>query len=58
MKAATEQPIGSIPAVRRSSLALDNLRAFVILLVLSFYSVLAYLQSLPASSYPFDSPPF
>jgi hypothetical protein len=42
----------------RSSLALDNLRAFVILLVLSFHSVLAYLQFLPAAPFPFDSPPY
>ncbi len=42
----------------RSSLALDNLRAFVILLVLSFHSVLAYLQFLPATPFPFDSPPY
>jgi len=42
----------------RSSLALGNLRAFVILLVLSFHSVLAYLQFLPAASFPFDSPPY
>jgi glucans biosynthesis protein C len=41
----------------RSSLALDNLRAVVILLVLSFHSVLAYLQFLPAP-FPFDSPPY
>lgn len=39
-------------------MALDNLRAFVILLVLSFHSVLAYLQFLPAAPYPFDSPPY
>ena len=58
MSATTEQLTGSIPLVRRSSLALDNLRAFVILLVLSFHSVLAYLQFLPASPYPFDSPPY
>jgi len=58
MSATTEQPTGSIPLMRRSSLALDNLRAFVILLVLSFHSVLAYLQSLPAAPYPFDSPPY
>jgi hypothetical protein len=44
--------------MRRSSLALGNLRAFVILLVLSFHSVLAYLQFLPAAPYPFDSPPY
>jgi len=42
----------------RSSLALDNLRAFVILLVLSFHSVLAYLQFLPAEPFPFDSAPY
>ena len=42
----------------RASLALDNLRAFVILLVLSFHSVLAYLNFLPASPFPFDSPPY
>jgi acyltransferase-like protein len=41
-----------------SSLALNNLRAFVILLVLSFHSVLAYLQFLPATPFPFDSPPY
>jgi hypothetical protein len=58
MSATTEQLTGSIPLMRRSSLALDNLRAFVILLVLSFHSVLAYLQFLPAAPYPFDSPPY
>jgi glucans biosynthesis protein C len=42
----------------RSSLALDNLRAVVILLVLSFHSVLAYLQFLPGAPFPFDSPPY
>ena len=42
----------------RSSLALDNLRGVVILLVLSFHSVLAYLQFLPTKPFPFDSPPY
>ncbi len=42
----------------RSSLAIDNLRAVVILLVLAFHSVLAYLASLPPHPFPFDSPPF
>jgi peptidoglycan/LPS O-acetylase OafA/YrhL len=56
MSATTEHLTGSIPSMRRSSLALDNLRALVILLVLSFHSVLAYLQFLPAAPYPFDSP--
>jgi glucan biosynthesis protein C len=42
----------------RSSLALNNLRAFVILIVLAFHSVLAYLDSSPASQVPFDTPPY
>jgi glucans biosynthesis protein C len=58
MSATTERPAGSISLVPRSSLALGNLRAFVILLVLSFHSVLAYLQFLPAAPFPFDSPPY
>jgi peptidoglycan/LPS O-acetylase OafA/YrhL len=41
-----------------SSLALNNLRAVVILVVLLFHSLLAYLGSLPADVLPFDSPPF
>src|SRR6267143_6968730 len=46
------------PLRPRASLALDNLRAFVILLVLSFHSVLAYLNFLPAAPFPFDDPPY
>src|ERR1700736_1005696 len=42
----------------KSSLALSNLRAFVILLVVAFHSVLAYLGSQPATPAPFDSPPY
>ncbi len=42
----------------RSSVALDNLRAFVILIVIAFHSVLAYLQFLPASPHRFDAPPY
>ncbi|HXC91193.1 MAG TPA: acyltransferase [Stellaceae bacterium] len=41
-----------------ASLALDNLRAYVILLVLAFHSSLAYLAFLPARPFAFDSPPF
>jgi hypothetical protein len=41
-----------------ASLALDNLRGLVILLVLSFHSVLAYLRFLPATPSRFDSPPY
>jgi glucans biosynthesis protein C len=42
----------------RSSLALANLRGFVILVVVAFHSVLAYLGSQPALPAPFDSPPY
>ncbi len=41
-----------------TSLALSNLRAFVILIVLAFHSVLAYLGSLPDKPFPFDVAPF
>lgn len=42
----------------RSSIALGNLRAIVILLVVSFHSVLAYLPFLPSQPYSFDNPPY
>jgi peptidoglycan/LPS O-acetylase OafA/YrhL len=42
----------------RSSNALVNLRAFVILIVLAFHSVLPYLASLPPNPYPFDAAPY
>jgi hypothetical protein len=42
----------------RSSIALGNLRAVVIIIVLAFHSVLPYLASLPAAAYPFDSAPY
>jgi peptidoglycan/LPS O-acetylase OafA/YrhL len=42
----------------RSSIALSNLRAVVILIVLAFHSVLAYLASLPAEAYRFDTAPY
>ena len=41
-----------------ASLALSNLRAVVILLVLAVHSVLAYLDFLPPSPYRFDEPPY
>jgi len=44
-------------SMSKTSLALANLRSFVILLVIGFHSVLAYLGSQPAPS-PFDSPPY
>lgn len=44
--------------VSSSSLALANLRAFVILIVLAFHSMLAYVSWNPPSMKPFDSPPY
>jgi peptidoglycan/LPS O-acetylase OafA/YrhL len=41
-----------------SSLAIDNLRAIVILFVLAFHSMLAYLNFLPDHPFAFDAPPF
>jgi glucans biosynthesis protein C len=41
-----------------TSLALGNLRGVVILIVLGFHSVLAYLASLPATARKFDTPPY
>jgi hypothetical protein len=40
------------------SLALSNLKTFVIVIVLAAHSVLAYLASLPPSAFDFDSPPY
>jgi len=40
------------------SLALSNLRAIIILIVLAFHSTLAYLDWLPAKARPFDAPPY
>jgi hypothetical protein len=42
----------------RSSLALNNLRGVVILVVLGFHSALAYLAWLPAGAFPFDESPY
>ena len=44
-------------AAARSSLAIDNLRAVVILLVLAFHSALAYLNFLPQHPFAFDGAP-
>jgi peptidoglycan/LPS O-acetylase OafA/YrhL len=46
------------PASDRSSIAIDNLRAVIILLVLAFHSVLAYLAFLPQHPFAFGQPPF
>jgi peptidoglycan/LPS O-acetylase OafA/YrhL len=41
-----------------TSRALRNLRAFAIVMVVSFHSGLAYLASQPSAPEPFDSPPY
>jgi hypothetical protein len=41
-----------------SSMALNNLRGLVILIVLAFHSLLAYLGSLGPSAFPFDLSPY
>ena len=45
-------------AMSRSSRALHNLRAVVILIVLAFHSALAYVQWIPERSAGFDEPPY
>jgi peptidoglycan/LPS O-acetylase OafA/YrhL len=42
----------------QTSQALKNLRAYAIVTVVSFHSVLAYLASQPAAPDPFDNPPY
>ncbi|HEX3953377.1 MAG TPA: acyltransferase [Stellaceae bacterium] len=54
MRTIAERPVA---AAAPASLAIDNLRAVVIILVLSFHSVLAYLQFLPHHPFAFDGPP-
>ena len=46
------------PGRSETSQALRNLRAFAIVMVVSFHSVLAYLASQSVGPQPFDSPPF
>ena len=45
-------------AISRSSLALDNLRGVVILIVLGFHSALAYVSWITVPTAGFDSPPY
>jgi hypothetical protein len=53
---------GADPIARQhgssTSLALSHLRALVIVTVLAFHSVLAYLGSLGATAFPFDEAPY
>src|SRR5215469_17325870 len=52
------KPTRSQAIPSQTSQALKNLRAFAIVSVVSFHSVLAYLASQPAVPAPFDSPPY
>lgn len=54
---AVETPT-PIRARSKSSIALSNLRGMVILIVLAFHSVMAYLNFLVPSAAPFDLPPY
>jgi hypothetical protein len=45
-------------SISKSSLALNNLRALVIIVVIAFHSTLAYLGSLGPSAFPFDNSPY
>jgi glucans biosynthesis protein C len=42
----------------RVGVALDNLRGFVVIMVVAFHSVMAYMASLPESQSRFDAPPY
>lgn len=51
--------LDSLPrSVSRTSLALANLRGVVILIVLAFHAMLAYLNWIPVTGPGFDSPPY
>src|SRR5437773_9972285 len=44
--------------ISRPNVALSNLRAVVILIVVAFHSALAYLASQPPDAFAFDAPPY
>ena len=50
--------VGRLTRMSATSLALSNLRAIVILIVLGFHSILAYLGSLPSEPHALDAPPY
>ena len=58
VQAQTVKASQSQASQSQASHALKNLRAFAIVMVVSFHSVLAYLASQPAAPEPFDSPPY
>jgi peptidoglycan/LPS O-acetylase OafA/YrhL len=44
--------------MQKTSLALNNLRGYAIIIVIAFHSCIAYIANQPATSAPFDAPPF
>jgi glucans biosynthesis protein C len=55
---ARDRAVATQPSQSRASVALDNLRGIVILIVLGFHSALAYVSWVAPSSAGFDSPPY
>ncbi len=50
---------GAAPRAKsRTSLALDNLRGYVVVMVVAFHSVMPYMGSAPPAVPPFDLPPY
>jgi hypothetical protein len=54
---AAERGYAGMVNLSKTSMALGNLRSFVIQLVIGFHSVLAYTSSQPAAA-SFDNPPY
>jgi hypothetical protein len=44
--------------MHKTSLALNNLRGYAIIIVIAFHSCIAYIANQPATSAPFDAPPY
>jgi hypothetical protein len=42
----------------KTSLALNNLRGYAIIIVLAFHSSIAYVSHQPPAALPFDQPPY
>jgi len=58
LQAQVVKPTQSRAVPSQTSQALKNLRAYAIVAVVSFHSVLAYLASQPAAPQPFNNPPY
>ena len=44
--------------MQKTSLALNNLRGYAIIIVVAFHSCIAYIANQPANSHAFDAPPY